>query len=821
MIRIEKVHIKKFRGIIDLELDLGGENFATCGPNGTGKSGIVDAIEFALTGNISRLSGQGTGDLSVTKHGPHVDFRNKPEQASVELEVSFPGLNGKTATIVRSVKGASAPTVTPADAHILDALQTVSLHPEFVLSRRELIRYVISKPGDRAKEVQALLRLEDVEKLRSVLLKIQNATSKTVDPLERVRADARSSLLTALQIAEFTGEAILAAVNPRRTALGLPDITAINANTLLNDGLETAGGAVAAQSFPKSQAQADVGALKDRLAALQSVEFTDAISALLPEVEALAADPVSADGVKRETLINTALEMYDDERCPVCDTPFESDHFTAHLQEKLSHLEEVTARRQAVVAASNPINAMIHAAGTALATVLVYAPQLKPAVDLATLGSFKQALAGRYMQIDKLLPLADTATVLKASYAVDEVLATLAVFEATVTAIPDATDKDAAKQFLTIAQERYAGWRTAQRNHAAAKAQAGRAAKVYEVFGASTTKALEAIYKDVQDEFSDLYREINKDDESGFKAKLIPSIGKLGFDVDFYGRGDFPPGAYHSEGHQDGMGLCLYLALMQHLLGKGFSFAVLDDVLMSVDRGHRREVCVLLKARFPDTQFIFTTHDDVWLKHMVSEGLIKPKRFVHFKTWSVDIGPAEWTKDSVWEDIDGHVQKNEISKAAGVLRRHLEYFASEAAHRLRGKAEFKGDGNFVFGDLIVGATAALNDAYKKGKEAANSWGQKDRVAEITARHDAFKAAEQAAKLDQWQVNASIHYNPWADMQKTDFTPVVAAYKTFTDHFSCPSCSSAFSVTPAFGTKQGLRCDCGTSNVNFTTKAAAK
>ena len=51
----------------------------------------------------------------------------------------------------------------------------------------------------------------------------------------------------------------------------------------------------------------------------------------------------------------------------------------------------------------------------------------------------------------------------------------------------------------------------------------------------------------------------------------------------------FPTGAYHSEGHQDGMGLCLYLALMKHISGKGFTLAVLDDVLMSVDSGHRRE----------------------------------------------------------------------------------------------------------------------------------------------------------------------------------------------------------------------------------------
>jgi predicted ATP-dependent endonuclease of OLD family len=77
MIRIEKIDIHKFRGIRDLTLDLKGQNFAACGPNGTGKSGIVDAIEFALTGGISRLSGSGTGGLSVKLHGPHVDSRNK------------------------------------------------------------------------------------------------------------------------------------------------------------------------------------------------------------------------------------------------------------------------------------------------------------------------------------------------------------------------------------------------------------------------------------------------------------------------------------------------------------------------------------------------------------------------------------------------------------------------------------------------------------------------------------------------------------------------------------------------------------------------
>src|ERR1700685_2894344 len=110
MILAKTLTIHEFRGIRDLTLDLGCANFAVCGPNGTGKSGIVDALEFALTGDISRLAGSGTGGLSVKEHGPHVDSRNKPDKARVKLDVFIPSLKVK-ATIERTVKEGSEPKI--------------------------------------------------------------------------------------------------------------------------------------------------------------------------------------------------------------------------------------------------------------------------------------------------------------------------------------------------------------------------------------------------------------------------------------------------------------------------------------------------------------------------------------------------------------------------------------------------------------------------------------------------------------------------------------------------------------------------------------
>src|SRR2546429_1193686 len=84
----------------------------------------------------------------------------------------------------------------------------------------------------------------------------------------------------------------------------------------------------------------------------------------------------------------------------------------------------------------------------------------------------------------------------------------------------------------------------------------------------------------------------------------------------------FPPGAYHSEGHQDSMGVCRYLALMKRLFEGRFTLALLDDVVMSVDSGHRYQFCKLLKTHFPHTQFIITTHDRLCAEQLRSAGLV-------------------------------------------------------------------------------------------------------------------------------------------------------------------------------------------------------
>lgn len=819
MIKVEKIAIEEFRGIRNLTIEFKNNNFAVCGRNGTGKSGIVDALEFALTGNISRLSGAGTGGISLKEHAPHVDSRNDPEKAKVILTVSIPSLS-KTVTIERSVKDISSPIITPNTKDVLDVLDQVATHPEFVLSRRELIKYVISAPGDRAREVQALLRLDKVDEMRVVLQKISNSCRKEVPLLLREKDEAQRSLTTALVITEFNQAKLLEAVNIQRAILGLSEITTLTPKTSIKDGLIVAKAASHTLNISKPQALADIKKLRESIDDLSASTTQTAITEITERISDLNKNPEFTSGMNKQQLLKLALQATDKDSCPVCDLPWEHAKLEEHLQAKLKDLDDLNKKREDLEKELSPFVSKVDILNSQLGIIESYGALIKPPLDLKSIKDFRVELRNKKSNLYNFFPIEDTLLSLSNYCAIPkDVLALVDLIEATVTAIPDPTKQDAARDYLTIGQEKLEAYRAISLRHKQAEERAKMTATIFDTFATVSTDFLNNIYKDVEKDFSELYSFINQDDESGFTAQLKPSIGKLGFDVDFYGRGFFPPGAYHSEGHQDGMGLCLYLALMKHLLKDSFTFAVLDDVLMSVDKGHRREVCKLLKEKFLTTQFILTTHDEVWLKHMKSAGLIDSKSSMFFRKWDVDAGPSEWSNRDIWAEIEDELKLDRVPSASLLLRNYLEYISTEMCHKLRAKVEFRGDGQFQLGDLLPSATSQFSKLLKEGETSAISWGKTAEADEIKKKREAFDLLVAASNVEQWQTNAAIHYNEWANLEAKDFRPVVKSYKDLVEAFHCSNvaCGSLYYISSERGPKDEVRCFCGDLTANLKKK----
>lgn len=808
MIQLDEIHIEEVRGIRKLTLPVDRKTFAIHGPNGSGKSGVVDAIEFCLTGDMTRLSGRGTGALSVKEHGPHVDARDYPDKAFVRLKVFIPALN-KTATLTRKVKSPKVVTVEPKEADILAVVEEVSIHPELTLTRRQIARFILTEAATRSKDIQTLLRLEAIDETRSRLKTASNTTARVLKDAEAQRDGASDALRRCLDLETLTAEDVLAVVNKNRAVLGLKALKELDATTSFTEGM--AGDKKETAGPDKASATRDVSALSEQIEGGSA----EACAALLKQVQILVEKPELLMALQRRSFIEAGLGFADADECPLCDTPWELDALKKHLQEKLEqsrHAEEVErelrSASQAMAGEVTRLRAMLD--GVSKLASRLDEKELASAIeqwreDLATFKSHLESIEGVVGLHERLstgwmrIP--------------DSVSSGLVGLRTRVEALPEVSDADKAQKLLIIAEERLTTLRQRKRDVEKRKRSNERARLVYNAYCDASKAVLEGLYDDVQAEFAESYRTINRDDEGKFTAKLAPSEGRLDLTVDFHERGLFHPGAYHSEGHQDGMGLCLYLALMRQLLGDDFRLAILDDVVMSVDKQHRRELCKLLKDAFPDTQFIITTHDEAWLRQMQAAKLVTRKSAVTFRGWTVEDGPRVNDAKDAWEEIEAELKDERVPEAAAALRRHLEFVFGEIAESLGAKTPHKLDGSFDLGDVLPNAVSRMKEHLKAGIKSAKAWKNAEAQEALEKRLEDFTKCQTRGGDEQWAVNKAVHWNEWAEFSREDFEPVVEAFRDLLECFRCSKCGSWPTAMPRTSAET-LKCDCSDISINL-------
>jgi hypothetical protein len=816
VIKVETAHIEEVRGIRKLDIDFRKETFAISGPNGSGKSGVIDAIEFGLTGQIGRLAGRGTKGLSVAEHGPHVDKTKFPDAAFVELKVFLPSL-GKSATVTRKVSSPKRPKIVPADADVKEILEEVAAHPEITLSRREILRFILVEPTKRSEEIQTILKLEEIGQIRAALNTAQNS-------LQRARRTASADVITKretlqrhLQISTIQAAEVLTAVNIRREALALRKIEKLTADTKLDAGLSETG---KVPEFNKQSALRDLKALSDAADVFPPLRKA-AATAIAAGLARLEADPALLEALQRRSFIEKGLDLVDGPDCPLCDHAWgNEEHLREHLKSKLARSKEAGKLQAALLKAGADI------AREAVRVVGLLSPPIKIAESQGD-GAFARLSSAWTAELEELktkLSSLDGITNLK-----DRLTESwlgmpkgfpkgLAGLTAQIEAKPDQTATLDAQTFLSTAQLRLGDYREAMRKNKVAEIASHTAKAAYDAYCRVMEDELNALYDDVQEDFSAFYRSINEDDEVRFTAKLSPSEGRLDFDVNFYERGLFPPAAFHSEGHQDGMGVCLYLALMKRLFGDRFTIALLDDVVMSVDAGHRYQFCKLLKTNFPDTQFIVTTHDRLWAEQMKSAGLVTAKTSLAFHSWTIDTGPLVESNAEIWQEISAALAKGKVEAAAMGLRHHLEYASRHLADHLGATPPFRADGNYELGELLPSVLSRMKSLCGKAADAAQSWGNVAARDAATARKAALSDSNAATSVEQWAVNKAVHYNEWANFGKKDFEPVVGAFRELLECFRCPDCQSWLYVSPSRGSNpESLRCACSGVNMNLKPK----
>ena len=119
--KLLELKIRNIRGLTRLDLAPEGKTFVIVGNNGTGKSAVVDAIDFLLTGDMDRLTGR--RGFTLKNHGKHV--KSNPQDCYVEAKINVHGIPGAV-TLRRRFASPSALEVIPPVA--IEQLSTTTPH---------------------------------------------------------------------------------------------------------------------------------------------------------------------------------------------------------------------------------------------------------------------------------------------------------------------------------------------------------------------------------------------------------------------------------------------------------------------------------------------------------------------------------------------------------------------------------------------------------------------------------------------------------------------------------------------------------------------
>jgi DNA repair exonuclease SbcCD ATPase subunit len=172
MVRFRKIQVKGFRAFSEQHVfDFDHSVVLIFGENGTGKSSLLNAIEFGLYGEIENLHGE---EFTLTKDEIINDFAPERE-ASVEL--SIVGSEGTEYTINRTKKPGERGSILivrvndvelegkSAQRRIDQLVSSLDFHSSAYLRQGLLNDIILGGPKNRARAIDSLIGIEDLNEI--------------------------------------------------------------------------------------------------------------------------------------------------------------------------------------------------------------------------------------------------------------------------------------------------------------------------------------------------------------------------------------------------------------------------------------------------------------------------------------------------------------------------------------------------------------------------------------------------------------------------------------------------------------------------------
>ena len=816
--------VKNVRGLPDLHLRLDAKNIVIWGPNGSGKSCVVDAIDFLFTGQISRLMGEGTAGISLTRHGHHID--HDPKSAVVTAMVLLDG-NPTPVEITRCMATPNvllcSEEVKPLLAEITELIRGGGV----VLTRRDILRYVAAEARKRSDEIQELLHLKQIDEIRSSLYRARTELRRREGAAQSAIKTAMEEVNVTLGDTQYNEGSLVKMVNECRETLGGGPLSE-HKFTAFKEGLSPP--AVVEESSASSNLSLLQRSIQNILQGIKS-EFIPKYRKhdhdLRISVLKLKADPTLQSELDRLELSRHAAQFVESTtvECPVCGTSWDEGHLQIHIEKKIAIAQAAEQVRKRISEATEELS---KPAQRFRANVDSLENNLRNA-DLGTSREDLQVLITWRENLNILLEALESPATkyLECDFSINDVVSMLVplnlndLFARVEAIIQESLPRPSAEQtawdILTRLEESVRALENRKSEEKLASLYSARSTILLKTYEEARDSVLEGLYSRIAERFVEFYCVLHDDEKEQFGAQLQSQGSSLSFEVDFFGRGTHPPQALHSEGHQDSMGVCLFLALNEELAKEKLKLIILDDVIMSVDTDHRKDVCRLLREWFSDRQFIIATHDKTWATQLKQEGVVQANQIIEFTNWTVESGPNTRLQVDLWDAIQADLEQENVANAAFKLRRGSEDFFESVCDALGAKLTYNSKMQWQLDDWLPAAMEEYKDLLKKGRRVASSWADQTAIDTLN-RMESVRSHTYGQIFDeQWAINVNVHFNIWANMSKQDFIPVVEAFRKLHALFECSDCGRLIEKVPRKGAHQAVKCPCDATSWNLRSK----
>lgn len=814
--KILELKIENVRGIVDFTIKPNGENVIIHGPNGSGKSAVVDAIDFLLTGDMSRLSGRGTRGISLKEHGPHIE--HKPKDAIVTAKIKLQGFE-KPITIQRKILKPKDLILIQGDPKAFEEIKKLMSNTQNILSRDEILKYIASEAGKRAEEVQAVLNIEEIEDLRKLFVAARKEAQAVVRS-NKLGYDTSVSEITALTgLKEFSEETLLGSITVARTILRGESVATLNPDNLQQGITRPAGiqdGKVNADVLNQAIVQIDKFISEKASKICHNEKDLRRVAKIIIEDTQLRME------MANRRLLDLGVSLLGEgTKCPLCFTPWDPEKLKELLDARISKARTGESTQKRIETLSSEIDAEITKLKGHISLLNKCCQSLAEEEAAKALNEWVKKLDKWSQNLKKAGEQYVTTEELEEDTKILMAPKEWAIHRAKIETISKNLEKltpeEKAWESLTTLKPILKRYLDDKKKYVQSQEVALKAATLETAYTETKDNALDSLYQDVNKDFAEYYKFLHGEDEKTFCSEIKPEGSALGFTVDFYGKGQHHPRALHSEGHQDSMGLCLYLALSKKISADKIKLMVLDDVVMSIDSEHRRNICRLIMKYFPDYQFFITTHNRTWAKQLSTDGVVKKQNSVEFRGWTVTYGPEYKVGSNVWDGVQEKLDKGQIPSAAHQVRNHAEFFYEGVCDALGGKVCYRSDGRYELGDYMPAAKERYKELLRKARISAISWNNKEDIEKYNRMETEANEIIARAQIEQWAINANVHYSKWDDFSKQDFEPIVDAFRDLEGLFICPTCEGLLILNQKDKEPINVSCPCGKTIWNLVKK----